>query len=325
MRESVTQNLNEDLWSYRSQVTWHDCPHLKTPPNLRIRNAAIKHYGATSSYIRSYLNGDFGQQDEDDFLFDEDDLTHIRMLMKDPPDPIHTGRIRLAADVSGGGDEQVVYARDGTDATIYHRIFHERDTSKLARILVDIGRSLGVPPTQFYIDNGGLGYSIIDEMEGETLRYRGIHRYMNNQAPYYKCEWADRITQDHFLFKEMMYRSPLALPKDETLRKEMRQRQWIMDDHNKVKLEPKPRHRKRLKTSPNRLETLIMLFADFTPPKGPPGPDKEPEYESPLEQEAAAISGRGSNRAFGGMMTQADSHSLAAMRGDGARRGPFGR
>jgi hypothetical protein len=300
MREWVAADLHEELWTYRAQVTWNDCAHLKTPGNLRVRNALIRQYGAMSGFIKSFLNGDFYRQDDQNFVFTDEDIQLVKEIIANSPEPIRTGRIRFAADVSGGGDEQVVYGRDGTD--MYFKAYmHEPNAAKLARILVEIATTHGCRPQDFYIDNGGLGKGIIDIME-EEHDYRGVHRYMNNQTSYYR-EWKDRITQDHYLFKEKLYsKAPIRLVNDPTLVSQLRERQYISDDHNVVKLEPKRMHIRRLKRSPDRLEALIMLWADYDPPHKP-AKVVEPPYQSNLEENARKM---GRSNAFA-QMKQAPS------------------
>jgi len=143
-------------------------------------------------------------------------------------------------------------------------------------------------------DNGGIGLAIIDGME--AFGYRPINRYMNNQESMNKTEFADRMTEDHYRFKDKVHAHKIILPDDPKLLKQMRQRKAYPDEHNRVKLELKKKHRSRTGESPDRLDSIIMLFADWFPPK--PAENTAPEYKSKLLADAQARSGTGGG-AFG--------------------------
>jgi len=131
--------------------------------------------------------------------------------------------------------------------------------------------------------------AVIDNME--SMDYRGINRYMNNQNSISSGEYSDRITEDHYRFIEFLQKYPIKLPNDPLLLKQIRQRRFVLDDHRKVKLELKKMHRSRTGESPDRLDALIMLFANWSMPR--PVEKVEPEYRSKLLAAAQERSGTG--------------------------------
>lgn len=294
------------LWHYRRKISWRDCPHLLTAEKLSRREKLIEKYGARSSFIKSFLEGEFQRQTDENNVFTDTDLERVKQAARPRPD-YNPGRKFAALEFSSGGDEQPIYILDG-DRVVYEKVWREEDTDKLAQnFLVDL-RRFEVFPRDTIADNGGVGYAIIDNMESRG--YRGIVRYMNNQDPINRHEYADRITEDHWRFKEMLREHPeIQLPDDPVLMKQMRQRRFIIDDHNRVKLEPKKTHRKRTGESPDRLDAMIMLFTNWKPPKKEV---KKSEYLSVIEEEARKKRGEGPGAAFGFIRKQPDGLRLMA-------------
>jgi len=275
---------SKDLFSYRRIITWHDCPHLKTGENLKTNTRLQNKYGENSSFIRSYLYGQFSTDDDENRVFSEKDIVHLRAAMKIGKDAkVAHGTMKAAIDVSGGGDEQVLAIRCGAEV-VYYQPERTKDTMGLASRWAKKLKDYNVLPVNCTGDSGG-GYGEILKMI-EAHHYMGIQRYMNNQAPHNAREYADRITEDTYGFKELLRRGGIKLPDDPELVKQARRRLFETSDTTKargrVKLERKDKHRHRHASSPDRLETMVMLFADYLAPKV----EQEKPYESPMEKKA---------------------------------------
>lgn len=268
------------LWHYRRKISWRECPHLLTPDKIGRREKLIEKFGPRSSFIKSFLEGEFQRQTDENNVFTDTDIERVKAAMKPRPD-YSPGKKFAGLEFSGGGDEQPIMILDG-NKVVYEKVWREEDTDKLAQgFLVDLKR-FEVDARNCVADNGGIGQAIIDNMEAKG--YRGIERYMNQQESVSRHEYADRMTEDHYRFKEMLRLHPeIQLPDDPVLLKQLRQRRFHIDDHNRVKLQPKKDHRKRTGESPDRLDALIMLFSRWRPPV----PIKKQEgYHSVLEEEA---------------------------------------
>jgi len=297
----------DGLWTYRRKVSWTECPHLLTPDKLAIRTALTKKYGANSSFIKSFLGGEFKRDSDENYVFTDHDVEAIRGAMEGKSKPI-TGERRAALDFSGGGDEQVIAMSDGNTVETMDT-FREENMVRLAEIFVERLRAFKVDPWRCYADNGGIGLAVIDSME--EMGYRPIVRYMNNQDSRNKFEFADRMTEDHYLFKDKLHKNHLRLPNDPVLLKQIRQRKAMPDDHNRVKLEVKKKHRARTGDSPDRLDSLIMLFSEWVMPhEKEDKTNSDGDYVSPLE--TAAKKKRGGNRPFMDMIPQPDLKTLDA-------------
>ena len=292
------------LWHYRRKIGWRECPHLLTPEKLARREKLVEKYGPQSSFIKSFLEGEFQRQTDENNVFSDTDLARVKLAMK-PRKEYNPGKKFAALEFSGGGDEQPIMILDG-DKMVYQKVWREEDTDKLAKEYLTDLRRFDIQPRDCIADNGGIGHGIIDNMEGKG--YRGMVRYMNQQIPINRHEYADRITEDHWRFKETLQLHPeIQLIDDPVLMKQMRQRRFVIDDHNRVKLEHKPKHRKRTGESPDRLDDVVMLFSNWKPPK----PEKkDEEYHSPLEAEAAKKRGAGPDSAFSYIQKQPSMESM---------------
>jgi hypothetical protein len=286
------------LWHYRRKITRRMCPHLQTPAKIAYLKQLIEKFGPRSSFIKSFSEGEFQRETDENNVFTDTDLERVKAAMRPRP-AYNPGKKYAGLEFSSGGDEQPIMVLDG-DKVVYEQVWREEDTDKLAQdFLIDL-RRFEVPARDCIADNGGVGKAVIDNMEAKG--YRGIVRYMNNQDAVAGHEYADRITEDHWRFKEMLAAHPeIQLPNDQVLLKQMRQRRFRVDDHNRVKLEEKKLHRKRTGESPDRLDTVVMLFSDWRPPK-PANP--KGEYQSQLEDQARKIKGQGSQSAFGWVRPQ---------------------
>jgi len=301
---SETRKRNR-IWTYRRKINWTQCPHLMTPAKLSFRQAMIDKYGENSSFIKSFLGGDFMRGTDRNYVFLDHDIRNVRRAMglqvvdeRIGKIPVHDGNRRAGLEFSGGGDEQIIYIRDGTEI-IFWQAFREPNTVKLAGVFVELLRKYDVKPWNAYGDAGGLGLPCIDSME--AMGYMPVYRYMNQTEPIMRHEFANRISEDHYVFKEIISRYPVKLPNDPVLLKQIRQRLFTTDaQFQRVKLEDKPKHRGRTGESPDRLDALIMAWSDFDPPKTVAPPPAE--YVSEIE--IKAVQHHTGGRAFDEMLPQ---------------------
>ena len=288
------------LWTYRRQVSWMECPHLYgDPERKRIKEQLIEKYGERHPFIRSTLFGEFARASDVTNAFTDADLERVKIAMRRPL-PGNPGIRRAALEVSGGGDEQVLMICDG-DAVVFNQAFREKDELAFMDKALPILRQHSVEPRNCKVDGGGSGHAAIAYMEKKG--YRTVSVYMNNQAPVFRTEYSDRITEDLFKLKELLRTQQIKLPNDNEMLSQMRQRRTCQDDHNLVRLEPKKAIRSRGQPSPDRLDTVIMLFSEWIPPRPGVKSDPERDYRSTLEEKARGGSGKG-GRTFGWIQKQ---------------------
>ena len=261
------ENLDsKGLFTYRRMVSWLDCPHLHTESKKVERQKILSKYGANSAFVKSMLYGEFQRSEDVNLVYTDDDLELMKAAMRGDNRGKTIGKdVAAAGDISGGGDEQHLMLRIGTSIELQdsHQCAIDLDQ---ADYWVGLLRSLGIQPWQLTVDGGGLGATVANYMENR-LGFSWIIRAQANMNPRFKFEFRDKYTETHFFIKELLSAGVLHFSQyDETLLKQMRARRFIeMEAGEKIKMESKPLHRKREKSSPDRLDTLVYLFYDFDP------------------------------------------------------------
>lgn len=243
------------------EVGWEDCPHLRTGRKLQERLDLIEQRGENDPMVLSWVFGKFFRAASRPIFSDMDAIRDCMSGMS----RIRLGTRKAALDFSAGGDEAVFMARDG-NTVVRIAAFHLKDTMELARKFVGLIRHYEIEPENVVGDNGGLGKPVIDRME--ELGVLGIRRYMADADPRDKSLYVNRIAEDHFSVQNLFTKRLLSVPEDAILLEQIRRRQYIMknDDSNRIRCEPKEKMRDRGEKSPDRLDTLVMLFADFPAP-----------------------------------------------------------
>lgn len=264
--------MKQSIYTYTRQVSWRECPHLLTDENMRAREAIIAARGADSAFVRSMMDGEFVRSDSDNLVYTERDVQALIRAMRKENKPAAGPRM-AAIDLSGGGDEQTLMIAEGGRVYII-LAFRESDTDWLAKKLVEILRAERIDPHRCTVDNNGIGLPIINSMEG--MGYRPVFRYMNNQRPINTVEYYDKASEDHYTFKTLLHQHCLEIPVDYALLDQFRKRIAINMDEC-LKLETKTAIRKRGGDSPDRLDTLIMLYSRFRPEIHNVAPVPEPD------------------------------------------------
>jgi len=95
--------------------------------------------------------------------------------------------------------------------------------------------------------------------------FKGIRRYMADEKARDPTLYVNRAAEDHFNLRWLLSEKLLRLQKDDVLRSQMRHRNYVMKngDSNLIRCEPKEKMRDRGEKSPDRLDTLVMLFSDL--------------------------------------------------------------
>jgi hypothetical protein len=250
-------------WTYRSMVSRDDCPHLLTP-EIEIKRAALEtKYGKNSSFIRSMIYGEFIAGEDDNRIYEERHIELMRAAMRGENTPIK-GDVRFAGDIAGGGDKTVLMGRAGSEV-ITIRTETCGNEIEMADAWYRLLRALEIPAPQFCVDGMGMGGTVAHYMESK-LGYWGIVRFMTGNLPHDDLAFKDRYTELHWVLRELLEFRVLKLPFCQQLLQDMRDRRYVSDALDKVRTETKQGklgHRARTGRSPDYLDTLIYLLADF--------------------------------------------------------------
>ena len=305
------------MWTYRRMLTQHDCPHLFTEKNQIERRNLEQKMGRNSAYIKSMLYGEFQRSDDFNLIYTDEDIELMRCAMRGEFTPVGND-IEAASDTSGGGDKQPLMIRIGTEVVLQDKPAIGMTGIQHGKYLVSRLTEPGIEikPWQFIIDGGGIGAEIANYMETD-LGYTGIKRAQANVGPRFNFEYRDKYTETHFLIKKLLSSGTMKLRWNEELLKQMRCRRFVeMESGLKIKTERKPDHRKREKSSPDELDTLVYLFYDFDwsildQYKRDVSKPVDDRASTKMEREAAQASKIG-GRTFSGMRDMGSMRSRVA-------------
>lgn len=249
------------------EVGWQDCPHLRRGFNYEVRMDEIRRLGADHPRVLSWIFGKFYRAGGRKIF---DNMEDVRVAMSGLI-PWKRGERRFAIDFSGGGDEQVFGMREG-NRIFPMEVYHERDDVKLTEKLVGLLRRHNASGDEIVADNGGSGKTCIDMLVARG--YQGIRRYMFNADPVDKATYKYAAAEDHDLVRALLKQKALILPKDQVLEEQMRRREYqVVNDDNRITMEPKEKVRNRGEDSPDRLDALVMLCSGMGLPSIAPPPE----------------------------------------------------
>lgn len=249
-------NERPKQWTVK-KVTWSDCPHLCTGSKKKAREAIIEEYGLDHGFTQSMVFGEFYRSGQN-YIFEMGDVDKAMSgTIQSVP-----GERRAAVDLSGGGDEQVFMVRDGNAMKVMET-WREKDATILASRLIDAFTKFELIPEWIKIDEGGLGDPIIDLLESRG--WHGIERFNFAHPAADKEKYFNCIAEYTYALRHRIMKGDIFLLRDEKLREQMRLRRFSMPniDDSRIRLEQKSQIRSRGEQSPDRLDTLVMLYADM--------------------------------------------------------------
>lgn len=254
---------DNSMYTARYITSAADYAHLQTEEmQERYRRIELAK-GKNCAFIRSMRDGEFSESEDERKVFVDIDLRRVRDAMRRPKGSVLTGKKRIGFDVSvtAKGDPKVLYLMDGL--YVYPPfVSREEDTTIVAQWAVDIAKQYGVEPRDFTVDAGGSGKPVADDIES-TCKYAPIERYMNNQSARFGNEYEDRITEDHWIVKQILKDYELAIADNPDLYSQMRDREFVEGRHEKAKLQNKKDHRKLFGESPDHLDAFVMMLSNF--------------------------------------------------------------
>lgn len=264
-------------------VSYTDCPHLLAEPKISELRDQIQTFGLHDPLVQSMIFGEFSSGGEA-MVFNMMDVDKAMSGLL----PRVGHERRAAVDVSGGGDEQVLYVREGNEV-IYSVFYREPDATELVTKLIGEFRKYELQADWITVDNGGMGEVIID------LLYRfgwDVVRLDFGGKPIDSDKYLNIRTEMYFKLAHRMQRREVSVPHDDTLKEQLSWQKYKMDDKQKLRLIPKA----QMPGSPDRSDTLAMLFYD--------APTREEYWErrkAVIEHEKDFTK---ENELFGGMLME---------------------
>ncbi len=249
--------FHKDSWRYKTyRINYDQCPHLmEDPVRVKEREDQIRKFGINHPFIRSMHYGEFPTSGGN-MVFD---MSKIELCMSGNVKHFDSHDRRAAIDLSGGGDEAPMYIREGNKCFMVGS-WYEADAVRLADILIEQFRRYSLEPDFIVADNTGMGDPIIDIMAAKGWP---ICRIDFGGKPRDSKKYANVRAEMYFELSHLIGAGALILPDDPDLKEQLNWQKYKCNDKEQTRLEPKD----RLPGSPDRADTIAMLYYDMPSPR----------------------------------------------------------
>ena len=210
----------------------------------------IAEYGDDSSQARVEVYGEFPSAGEDQFISPqlvEDAFT--RPLHKDESAPVVVG----VDPARGGADSTVIVVRQGRDIKAIKRYKGEDTMTIVGRVIDAIEE---YKPALTVIDEGGLGYGILDRLTEQRYKVRGVNFGSKSSKP---LMWGNKRAQMWGDMREWL--KTASMPKDRQLKADLVGPMRKPDSKGTIYLEGKKEMKSRGLASPDAADALAVTFA----------------------------------------------------------------
>lgn len=265
-----------DLAMYRAhKISSRDCART----NKEMIAAMERKYGKDSNFIRVRVDGEFPLQDDDVFLPMSalDRSIHSDWTLTKPV------KIDISCDVARFGDDKTVIAyKVNEKVTIYDKV-NGRDLMRTADKIVELGIEL-IRKYKYKgsiiirIDDSGVGGGVTDRLRQIKERSPSRFSWMVVKPIMFgqrirHIYYHDTTTYMYACMKEMIASVDekgqpkpveLVLPDDADLFAQLSSRRYEMTEASKIKIESKDDFKKRIGSSPDEADCVIMLCLPVT-------------------------------------------------------------
>jgi hypothetical protein len=210
----------------------------------------IAEYGEDSDEARVEVYGDFPKSGDDQFIMP----SVVDDAMKRPKYKDMTAPIVLGVDPARGGmDSTVIVARQGRDILAIRR-FKGDDTMTTVGHVIDAIEEF--KPTLTAIDEGGLGYGILDRLTEQRYKVRGVNFGWKAKNP---VMWGNKRAEMWGAMREWL--KTAALPQDRQLKADLVGPMKKPNSAGTIFLEGKKEMKARGLASPDAADALAVTFA----------------------------------------------------------------
>ena len=216
----------------------------------RVYQQIIDEYGEDSPQARVEVYGEFPAQGEDQFIAPrlvED--AEKRPAWKDPSAPIVLG----VDPARSGADSTVIVARQGRDLLAIRRYRGDDTMTVVGHVIEAIEDFL---PALTVIDEGGLGYGILDRLTEQRYKVRGVNFGWKAKA---SIMWGNKRAELWGTMREWL--KTASIPKDRQLKTDLTGPKTKPDSSGTVYLESKKDMKSRGLASPDAADALACTFA----------------------------------------------------------------
>ncbi|RPJ32016.1 MAG: terminase [Verrucomicrobiaceae bacterium] len=218
--------------------------------DIQVYEQIIAEYGEDSSQARIEVYGEFPSAGEDQFispvLVDE---AQARPRYQDTSAPIIVG----VDPARSGADSTVILARQGRDIISIKRYQGEDTMTIVGRVIEAIEE---FRPALTVIDEGGLGYGILDRLTEQRYKVRGVNFGWKSSKP---IMWGNRRAEMWGAMREWLRTA--SIPTDRQLKSDLIGPTKKPDSKGTIFLEGKKEMKARGLASPDAADALAVTFA----------------------------------------------------------------
>ena len=210
----------------------------------------IEEYGEDSIQARVEVYGEFPAAGEDQFISPvvvEDAFKRPRY--KDPTAPIVIG----VDPARGGMDSTVIVVRQGRDIVAIKR-YKGEDTMAVVGHVIDAIEEY--KPVLTVIDEGGLGYGILDRLNEQKYKVKGVNFGSKSKTP---LMYLNKRAEMWGTMKEWL--KTASMPVDRSLKADLTGPLKKMNSSGAIQLEGKKEMKARGLASPDAADALCVTFA----------------------------------------------------------------
>jgi len=171
--------------------------------------------------------------------------------------------IIIGIDPARGGDKTVIAVRQGRDVLAVRR-FDEQDTMAVVGIVIDMIEEFN--PAMTVIDEGGLGYGILDRLNEQRYKVRGVNFGWKSKNP---RMWQNKRSEMWGAMREWL--KTAAIPQDRRLKDDLTSPKKQFNSKGAILLEGKKEMKARGLPSPDAADALCVTFAFSVAHRQPSG------------------------------------------------------
>ena len=215
-----------------------------------IYNQIIAEYGEDSIQARVEVYGEFPAAGEDQFI----SPVVVDDAMKRKPYKDATAPVVLGVDPARGGmDSTVIVARQGRDIVAIKR-FKGEDTMSVVGHVIDAIEEF--KPVLTVIDEGGLGYGILDRLTEQRYKVRGVNFGWKAKNP---VMWGNKRAEMWGAMRDWL--KTASIPVDRILKNDLTGPMKKPNSAGTIYLEGKKEMKSRGLASPDAADAIAVTFA----------------------------------------------------------------
>jgi len=210
----------------------------------------IEEYGSDSPQARIEVYGQFPADGDDQFI----SPSLVDEAAGRPKYQDETAPIVLGVDPArSGNDSTVIVARQGRDIVAIKR-YKGEDTMEIVGRVIDAIEEFR--PTLVVLDEGGLGYGILDRLKEQRYKVRGVNFGWKSSKP---AMWQNKRAE---MWGDMrQWLRTASIPNDRMLKSDLCSPQYKTNSSGSIALEAKKDMRARGLASPDAADALAVTFA----------------------------------------------------------------